>query len=77
MARTEESVTIRPPHFNRYEFVVVSSLRAKQLMAGSTPRVPVGDHNAMTTAQMEVASGCVARTAIGADQGPPQYFWQL
>jgi DNA-directed RNA polymerase subunit K/omega len=77
MARTEEPVTIRPPTFNPYEFVVVSSLRAKQLMAGSTPRVAAGDHNATTIAQMEVAGGQVARTAIGDYQGPSQFFWQL
>lgn len=55
----------RPVHLNAYEFVVVSALRAKQLLAGCTPRL-AGDHNAATMAQMEVAAGCVPRveTAI-------------
>lgn len=51
----------RPSHFNAYEFVVVSALRTKQLMAGCTPRLE-GDHRAATMAQMEVAAGRVART---------------
>jgi len=50
----------RPAHLNAYEFVVVSALRAQQLLAGCTPRLQ-GDHSAATMAQMEVAAGCVAR----------------
>ena len=50
----------RPVHLNAYEFVVVSALRAQQLLAGCTPRLD-GDHNATTMAQMEVAAGRVAR----------------
>jgi DNA-directed RNA polymerase subunit K/omega len=53
-------MVIRPTHLNAYEFVVISSLRAKQLLAGCIPRRP-GDHNAATMAQMEVAAGCVVR----------------
>jgi DNA-directed RNA polymerase subunit K/omega len=45
---------------NRYEFAVVSALRAHQLMEGCTPRVD-GDHKATTLAQLEVAAGHVAR----------------
>ena len=44
------------PRFGRYEFVVLSSLRAHQLMSGSTPRMP-GSHKATTIACMEVAAG--------------------
>jgi DNA-directed RNA polymerase subunit K/omega len=51
---------IRPSDLNAYEFVVISSLRAQQLMAGCTPRL-AGLHSATTMAQMEVASGCVVR----------------
>ena len=69
-------MVIRPKHLNAYEFVVVSSLRAQQLMAGSVARVD-GDHNATTLAQMEVAAGRVERTALDAVQGPMQFFWQL
>lgn len=43
----------RPQHMNAYEFVVVSALRTQQLAAGCIPRVD-GDHNVVTTAQMEV-----------------------
>jgi DNA-directed RNA polymerase subunit K/omega len=50
----------RPPHLNRYEFARVAALRAKQLLAGCTPRLP-GEHSAATMAQMEVADGRVAR----------------
>lgn len=61
----------RPAHLNAYEFAVVSALRAKQLLAGCTPRLE-GDHSAATMAQMEVAAGCVARadraTAAGTIQ---------
>ena len=69
-------MTIRPPHLNAYEFVVVSALRAQQLMAGSTPRLP-GTHRATTLAQMEVASGCVARAEGDALAGTRQCRWQL
>jgi DNA-directed RNA polymerase subunit K/omega len=48
----------RPEHLNRYEFVVLAALRAKQLLAGCTPRV-AGDHTVATRAQMEVADGLV------------------
>jgi hypothetical protein len=41
-----------------FEFVVVSSLRAAQLMRGCTSRVE-GDHKVIVTAQLEVASGAV------------------
>ena len=50
----------RPTHLSQYEFAVVSALRAKQLLAGCTPRLP-GEHNAMTMAQREAAAGYVSR----------------
>lgn len=57
----EQVMTVlRPARFNAYEFVVIAALRAKQLLAGCTPRL-AGDHSAATMAQMEVAAGCVAR----------------
>jgi DNA-directed RNA polymerase subunit K/omega len=43
-----------------YEFAVVSSLRAHQLMQGCTPRLG-GEHKATTMARKEVAAGKVAR----------------
>ena len=54
-------MTVRPPHMPAYEFAVVAALRAKQLLAGCTPRLP-GTHSTATMAQMEVAEGRVART---------------
>jgi hypothetical protein len=55
----------RPVHISAYEFVVLSTLRAKQLLAGCVPRVE-GDHSASTMAQMEVAGGHVRRAEIAA-----------
>jgi hypothetical protein len=53
-------VVQRPPEFNAFEFVVLSGLRAAQLMRGCTPRV-VSAHKVITTAQMEVAEWKVVR----------------
>lgn len=66
---------VRPRHINPYEFVVVAALRAQQLLAGSTARLP-GDHSAAAMAQMEVAEGCVTRSQPG-NAEPPQCTWQL
>jgi DNA-directed RNA polymerase subunit K/omega len=69
-------VVNRPRHYNSYEFVVVSSLRAKQLLAGCSPLVE-GVHTAAVTAQIEVAGGRVARCADDVPQPPRQCEWQL
>jgi DNA-directed RNA polymerase subunit K/omega len=69
-------VVNRPREYNSYEFVVVASLRAKQLLAGCVPQVE-GDHNAAITAQMEVADGRVVRCGDGAPESPRQCEWQL
>jgi DNA-directed RNA polymerase subunit K/omega len=69
-------MVVRPIHLNAYEFVVVSALRAQQLLAGSVPRVD-GDHSPATTAQMEVALGRVARSGDGEDEALRQCIWQL
>jgi len=55
-------VVQRPPGFNAFEFVVLSGLRAAQLMRGCTPRVE-SNHKVITTAQMEVAEWKVVRAA--------------
>jgi DNA-directed RNA polymerase omega subunit len=39
---------------NSFEFVVTAGARARQLLAGSTPRVDVGDHKKTTIAAQEV-----------------------
>jgi DNA-directed RNA polymerase omega subunit len=39
---------------NSFEFVVTAGARARQLLAGSTPRVATADHKKTTVAQREV-----------------------
>ena len=53
----------RPSGTNAFEFVVVSGLRAAQLMRGCIPRVERA-HKVITTAQLEVAAGKVSRLPI-------------
>ena len=48
----------RPIEITAFEFVVLASQRAAQLMRGCTPRVPSSAKREMT-AQREVASGMV------------------
>jgi hypothetical protein len=43
-----------------FQFVVLSTLRAAQLMRGCEPRVD-GAHKAIVTAQLEVSEGRVAQ----------------
>ena len=42
---------------NSFEFVVTAGARARQLLAGSMPRVDVGEHKKTTVAQTEVVTG--------------------
>lgn len=58
----------RPAHLSKFEFVILSSLRAVQLLRGCTPKVE-GAHKRVVIAQMEVASGLVVRSADSI--GPP------
>ena len=46
---------------NSFEFVVTAGARARQLLAGSTPRVAVGEHKKTTVAQTEVATRAVEK----------------
>ena len=46
---------------NSFEFVVTAGARARQLMAGSTPRVFVGEHKKTTVAQQEVMTKAVEK----------------
>ena len=50
----------RPLDIGRFEFVVLSSLRAAQLLRGCPPKVEIA-HKVTTTAQLEISSGVVAR----------------
>ena len=68
-------MVIRPARLNAYEFVVVSALRAQQLLAGCTPTV-AGEHSATTLAQMEVAGGYIARSDGENPTSPRQCGWQ-
>ena len=46
---------------NSFEFVVTAGARARQLLAGSVPRVHVGEHKKVTIAQQEVLKGEVEK----------------
>jgi DNA-directed RNA polymerase subunit K/omega len=46
---------------NSFEFVVTAGARARQLLAGSTPRVAVGEHKKTTVAQQEVITRAVEK----------------
>ena len=46
---------------NTFEFVVTAGARARQLLAGATPRVTAGDHKKTTVAQQEVATRVVEK----------------
>jgi DNA-directed RNA polymerase subunit K/omega len=56
----EGDVIQRPTEINAFEFVILSGLRAAQLMRGCTPRV-ASTHKVITTAQMEVAERKIVR----------------
>jgi DNA-directed RNA polymerase subunit K/omega len=64
---------------NSFEFVVTAGARARQLMAGSIPRVTVGEHKKTTVAQQEVITKQVERVEAPArvneeksDSGDPE-----
>ena len=46
---------------NSFEFVVTAGARARQLLAGSVPRVTVGEHKKTTVAQQEIITGVVEK----------------
>ena len=50
---------------NSFEFVVTAGARARQLLAGSRPRVSAGDHKKTTVAQQEVITRAVEKIAPG------------
>jgi len=53
---------------NSFEFVVTAGARARQLLAGSTPRVVVGEHKKTTIAQQEVITERVQKIDPTLDQ---------
>jgi len=54
----------RPPSMGAFQFVILATLRASQLMRGCRPRVD-GDHKPTVIAQCEVAEGKVIQVANG------------
>jgi DNA-directed RNA polymerase omega subunit len=46
---------------SRFEFVVTAGARARQLLAGSVPRVEVGTHKKTTIARREVLTRAVEK----------------
>ena len=46
---------------NSFEFVVLAGARDRQLMAGSVPRVAVGEHKKVTVAQKELITKAVEK----------------
>jgi DNA-directed RNA polymerase omega subunit len=61
-ARSEVTPMIdRSKLSNTFEFVVTAGARARQLLAGSVPRVEVGDHKKTTVAAKEVLIGAVEK----------------
>ncbi len=52
----------RPPGMGAFQFVVLATLRAAQLMRGCIPRVD-GIHKSTVVAQMEVSAGKVTQAS--------------
>jgi DNA-directed RNA polymerase subunit K/omega len=46
---------------NSFEFVITAGARTRQLLAGSVPRVAVGEHKKTTIAQQEVITRAVEK----------------
>ena len=46
---------------NSFEFVVTAGARARQLMAGSVPKIATGEHKKTTVAQEEVVMKVVEK----------------
>ena len=50
---------VRPPEMGAFHFVVLATLRAKQLMRGCIPHA-TGHHKKTTLAAIEIADGTIA-----------------
>jgi DNA-directed RNA polymerase subunit K/omega len=51
-----------------FEFVIAAGARAGQLLAGSTPRIVVGEHKKITVVQKEIVTAAVATIKPGPRQ---------
>jgi DNA-directed RNA polymerase subunit K/omega len=60
----------RPPGMGAFQFVVLSKLRAAQLMRGCRPRID-GTHKATVIAQLEVSEGKVNQSPTESKQAEP------
>ena len=60
----------RPPGVGTFQFVVLATLRATQLMRGCRPRVD-GVHKATVIAQLEVSEGKVVQVVTPPDSSEP------
>ena len=56
---------------NSFEFVITAGARTRQLLAGSVPRVAVGQHKKTTVAQHEVISRAVEKIEKSDAPDPP------
>jgi DNA-directed RNA polymerase omega subunit len=54
---------------NSFEFVVTAGARARQLLAGCTPRVAAGEHKKITIAQREVIAKAVEKIETATERG--------
>lgn len=54
---------IQHPGIGTFEFIVLSSLRAAQLMRGCTPRISAPNKR-MVIAQLEIAAGEIRRSPV-------------
>ncbi len=57
---------------NTFEFVVTAGARARQLLAGSVPRVEAGTHKKTTLAAREVQIGAVEKIPAPAPDVVPE-----
>ena len=63
----------RPADMGAFQFAVLATLRAAQLMRGCIPRVDGGDHKPTVVAQREVAAGKVTplpKASVGVESNP-------
>jgi DNA-directed RNA polymerase subunit K/omega len=66
--RLDQDMIDRSKLANSFEFVIAAGARARQLLAGSTPRVVVGEHKKITVAQKEIITRAVETIKPGRRQ---------
>ena len=62
-------MTLRPAGIGKFQFVILASLRAAQLMRGCLPRIE-GAHKNTVMAQLEVSEGKVVQEFAPAHPPP-------